>query len=65
MADLALMECEKLSLRAKSAIRNHQAKGLHTGRKVYSVEIKEKFLNKHKEVIKYLKLGRSLALIIQ
>ncbi|MFB9862467.1 recombinase family protein [Rufibacter immobilis] len=59
MADLARMESEQLSLRIKSGIRNRKASGLHTGRKVNSIESKERFLGKHREVIKYLKLGRS------
>ncbi|GAA4310337.1 recombinase family protein [Nibribacter koreensis] len=59
MADLARMESEQLSQRIKSGIRNRKAQGLHTGRKVNSVESREKFLGKHKEVIKYLGLGRS------
>jgi putative DNA-invertase from lambdoid prophage Rac len=59
MADLARMESEQLSLRIKSGIRSRKASGLHTGRKVNSTESREKFLGKHKEVIKYLKLGRS------
>jgi DNA invertase Pin-like site-specific DNA recombinase len=61
MADLARMESEQLSLRIKSGIRNRKANGLHTGRKVDSVESTEKFLSKHPGVIKYLKLGRSYA----
>jgi putative DNA-invertase from lambdoid prophage Rac len=59
MADLARMESEQLSLRIKPGIRSRKASGLHTGRKVNSVESREKFLGKHREVIKYLKLGRS------
>jgi putative DNA-invertase from lambdoid prophage Rac len=59
MADLARMECEQLSLRIKSGIRSRKADGLHTGRKVNSIETREKFLSKYKEVIRYLKMGRS------
>lgn len=59
MADLARMESEQLSLRIKSGIRSRKADGLHTGRKVGSSETRERFLAKHKEVIRYLKLGRS------
>lgn len=59
MADLARMESEQLSQRIKSGIRNRKEKGLHTGRKVNSIETKERFLNKHKDVQKYLNLGRS------
>lgn len=40
-------------------IKNRKASSLHTGLKVGSTECHEKFLGKHKEVIKDLKLGRS------
>ena len=59
MADLARMESEQLSQRIKSGIRNRKDKGLHTGRKVNSIESKERFLSKHKDVQKYLSMGRS------
>ena len=59
MADLARMESEQLSQRIKSGIRNRKEKGFHTGRKVNSTESAEKFLSKHKDVKKYLSLGRS------
>lgn len=60
MADLARMESETLSQRVKSGIRNRKAKGLHTGRKINSQETQEKFLSKHKDVIKYIKNGNSV-----
>jgi DNA invertase Pin-like site-specific DNA recombinase len=59
MTQLAEMESQQLSLRIKSGIRERKRKGLHTGRKVDSKETREKFLAKHKQVIKYLQLGRS------
>ena len=59
MADLARMESEQLSQRIKSGIRNRKEKGLHTGRKVNSTESAERFLSKHKDVQKYINLGRS------
>ena len=59
MADLARMESEQLSQRIKSGIRNRKEKGLHTGRKVNSAESRERFLGKHKDILKYLNLGRS------
>ena len=65
MADLARMESEQLSQRIKSGIRNRKEKGLHTGRKVNSKESKERFLGKHKDVQKYLGLGRSYSEIIR
>lgn len=61
MADLARMESEQLSQRIKSGIRNRKANGLATGRQVNSTESKERFLSKHKDVQKYLSLGRSYA----
>ena len=59
MADLARMESEQMSYRIKSGIRARKEKGLATGRKINSRETKEKFLKKHSDIIKYLKLGRS------
>ena len=59
MADLARMESEQLSQLIKSGIRNRKEKGLHTGRKVNSVESRERFLGKNKDIQKYLNLGRS------
>ena len=59
MADLARMESEQLSQRIKSGIRNRKEKGLHTGRKINSIESKERFLGKHRDVQKYLNQGRS------
>jgi putative DNA-invertase from lambdoid prophage Rac len=59
MADLARIKSEQLSLRIKSGIRSRKAQGLHTSMKVNSVGSREKSLGKHKEVIRYLKLGGS------
>ena len=59
MVDLARLESEQMSYRIKSGIRNRKAIGLSTGRQVRSFETREKFLAKHKDVQKYLKLGRS------
>lgn len=59
MADLARLESEQMSYRIRSGIRNRKARGLTTGRQVGTVESKEKFLAKHKDIIKYLELGRS------
>lgn len=59
LTDMARLESENLSYRIKSGIRNRKAKGLHVGRKVESFESKEKFLAKHKKVIKYLNEGLS------
>lgn len=59
MADLARLESDQLSQRIKSGIRTRKIKGLHTGRKPDSRESTERFLSKHQDIIKYLKLGRS------
>lgn len=59
MADLARMESETMSQRIKSGIRARKTKGLATGRLTGSLENKERFLSKHKDIIKYLHLGRS------
>lgn len=59
MADLARLESEQMSYRIKSGLRSRKAKGLTTGRKVGSVETKEKFLEKHKDIQRYLSKGYS------
>lgn len=65
ISDIARMESESLSYRIKSGIRNRKAQGLTTGRLVGSNESKEKFLNKHKDIQKYLALGRSYPEIVK
>ncbi len=59
ISDLARLESEQLSYRIKSGLRNRKAKGLHVGRKVESSETREKFLAKHKKVIKLINAGKS------
>lgn len=59
MADLARLESEQMSYRIKSGIRSRKARGLTTGRKIGSKESVEKFLSKHKDIIKYLSKGYS------
>lgn len=61
VSDLARLESEQLSARIKSGIKERKRKGLHTGRRVGTVESREKFLNKHKDIQKYLKNGMSYA----
>ena len=61
VSDLARLESEQLSYRIKSGIQERKRKGLHTGRRVGTVESQEKFLNKHKDIQKYLKNGMSYA----
>lgn len=65
ISDMARLESENLSYRIKSGIRNRKAQGLTTGRKVGSKESREKFLNKHKDIQKYLALGRSYPEIVK
>lgn len=59
VSDLARLESEQLSTRIKSGIEERKRKGLATGRLKGSVESKEKFLSKHKDIQKYLKNGMS------
>ncbi|WP_425390778.1 recombinase family protein [Ekhidna sp.] len=59
MADLARLESEQMSYRIKSGIRSRKSKGLTTGRKVGSIESREKFLAKHSDIQKYLAKGYS------
>ncbi|GAB3202186.1 DNA invertase Pin-like site-specific DNA recombinase [Pontibacter aydingkolensis] len=59
VSDLARLESEQLSTRIKSGIVERKRKGLHTGRLVGTVESREKFLSKHKDIQKYLGQGMS------
>lgn len=59
MADLARLESEQMSYRIKSGIKARKANGLTTGRKIGSIESKEKFLSKHSDIQKYLNKGYS------
>lgn len=59
VSDLARLESEQLSARIKSGIQERKRRGLHTGRLVGTVESREKFLAKHKDIQKYLKQGMS------
>lgn len=59
MADLARLESEQMSYRIKSGIKARKANGLTTGRKIGSIESKEKFLSKHSNIQKYLSKGYS------
>lgn len=59
VSDLARLESEQLSARIKSGIEERKRKGLATGRKHGSVEDREKFLSKHKDIQKYLQAGMS------
>ncbi|MBF8962156.1 recombinase family protein [Pontibacter sp. FD36] len=59
VSDLARLESEQLSSRIKSGIQERKRQGFHTGRLVGTVESREKFLAKHKDIQKYLKQGMS------
>ena len=59
MSQISEMESQQLSYRIKSGIQSRKAKGLSTGRKTGTTEDKEKFLSKHKAIIKYLNAGHS------
>jgi len=60
MADLARMESEQLSYRIKSGLQERKRKGYTIGRKLGATETTDVFLNKYKDVIKYLKRGESI-----
>jgi DNA invertase Pin-like site-specific DNA recombinase len=60
MSDLARMESEQLSYRIKSGLEERKRKGLAVGRQTGTKESNEKFMNKHKNVIKYLRKGESI-----
>ena len=60
LSDIGRLESENLSYRIKSGIKHRkEVLRLPTGRQHNSKETREKFLSKHKDVIKYLELGRS------
>ncbi len=59
VSDLARLESEQLSARIRSGIQERKRQGLHTGRLVGTIESKEKFLAKHKDIQKYLVQGMS------
>ena len=61
VSDLARLESEQLSARIKSGIEERKRRGFSTGRLKGTVESREKFLAKHKDIQKYLKNGMSYA----
>ncbi len=60
LLSVATMERDLIRSRFQSGYRNYINNGGKVGRKVGEVETKEKFLEKHKEVVKLLKRGLSL-----
>lgn len=60
LLDVANAESELLSFRIKSGLEERKKKGFAIGRQYGSVESEEKFQEKHKNVIKYLKRGESI-----
>jgi DNA invertase Pin-like site-specific DNA recombinase len=65
ISDIARLESENLSYRIKSGIKNRKKEGLASGRRVGSIESRDKFLAKHKDIQKYLALGRSYPEILK
>lgn len=60
MANVAQMERETLLERQKEGIAIAKAKGVYNGRVKGSVESDSEVLAKYKEVVKFLKMGKSL-----
>jgi DNA invertase Pin-like site-specific DNA recombinase len=60
MADLARMESEQMSYRIKSGLQERKRKGLTIGRQYGTKESKEKFLQKHTKVVRYIEKGESI-----
>lgn len=60
LADLARMESETMSYRIKSGLEERKRKGYAIGRQFGSNETKDKFLTKHKKVVKYLNDSESI-----
>jgi DNA invertase Pin-like site-specific DNA recombinase len=64
MANVAQMERETLLERQREGIAIAKAKGVYNGRVKGSVESDEEVLGKYKEVVKFLKMGKSLRDIV-
>ena len=60
MANVAQMERETLLERQREGIAIAKAKGVYKGREKGSVESDEEILSKYKDVVKFLKMGKSL-----
>jgi DNA invertase Pin-like site-specific DNA recombinase len=60
MANVAQMERETLLERQKEGIAIAKAKGVYNGRVKGSTESRAEVLSKYKEVVKFLKMGKSL-----
>ena len=60
LADLSRMESEQMSYRIKSGLEERRRQGKAIGRQFGTSEDKERFLDKHKKVISFLKKGESI-----
>ena len=60
MANVAQMERETLLERQREGIAVAKAKGIYTGRVKGSVESDAEVLAKYRDVVKFLKMGKSL-----
>jgi DNA invertase Pin-like site-specific DNA recombinase len=60
MANVAQMERETLLERQREGIAIAKAKGVYNGRVKGSTESDAEVLSKYKEVVKFLKMGKSL-----
>ena len=60
MANVAQMERETLLERQKEGIAIAKSKGVYSGRVKGSTETDAEVLSKYKEVVKFLKMGKSL-----
>jgi DNA invertase Pin-like site-specific DNA recombinase len=64
MANVAQMERETLLERQREGIAIAKAKGVYNGRLKGSIETDDEVLAKYKEVVKFLKMGKSLRDIV-
>jgi len=60
MTDMARMEAEQMSFRIKSGLLERKRQGYAIGRQYGSIESTERFLIKHKKIVKYLEKGESV-----
>lgn len=60
LTDLARMESETISYRVKSGLQERKRNGYSIGRQLGSTESTNKFISKHKSVVRYLERGESI-----